>query len=173
MKRAVDGASRGKSRGIDQIPCVVLKNAATIVFLHTLFNICYNKNIVPTVWGKCVIKPIPKSSTSDPRDTLSYRGIALASSVYKLYCSVINERLTKWAESKNIITDEQNGFRKKRSTTDHISSLTSIIYIRKKLKMSTFCAFIDYRKAYDTINRDKLWRRLSDIGVGGNLFRSV
>ena len=173
VKRAVDGARRGKSCGIDQIPCEVLKNDATIVFLHVLFNICFNRNIVPTVWGKCVIKPIPMSSTSDPRDPLSYRGIALASSVYKLYCSVINERLTKWAESKNIITDEQNGFRKKRSTTDHISSLTSIIDTRKKLKMSTFCAFIDFRKAYDTINREKLWRRLSDIGVGGKLFRSV
>ena len=39
--------------------------------------------------------------------------------------------------------------------------------------MSTCCAVIDFRKAYDSINRIKLWRRLSDIGVGGKLFRSI
>ena len=38
---------------------------------------------------------------------------------------------------------------------------------------STFCAFIDFRKAYDSISRTKLWRRLSDIGVGRKLFRSI
>ena len=65
------------------------------------------------------------------------------------------------------MTDEQNGFRKKKNTIDHISSLTSIIAIRKKRNLSTFCAFIDFRKTYDTINRTKLWNRLSDIGEGG------
>ena len=140
------------------------------------------RGTVPAIWGKCVIKPIPKSSSTDPRDPLSNRGIALASAVYKLYCSVINERLTKWAKSRHIAhkqngfrkkRDEQNGFRKKRSTTDHITSLTSIIDTRKKLKQSTLFAFIDFRKAYDTINRTKLWRRLSKVGVSGKLFRSI
>lgn len=173
VKRAVEGASRGKASGVDLIPSEVLKNDVSVLFLHVLFNVCFNKGTVPAIWGKCVIKPIPKSSSTDPRDPLSYRGIALASAVYKLYCSVINERLTKWAESRHIIADEQNGFRKKRSTTDHISSLTSIIDTRKKLKQSTFCAFIDFRKAYDTINRTKLWRRLSEVGVSGKLFRSI
>ena len=118
-------------------------------------------------------KPIPKSSSADPRDPLSYRGIALASAIYKIYCSVINERLFNWAESNNLIADEQNGFRKKRSTVDHISSLTSITDTRKKARKSTFCAFIDFKKAYDTINRSKLWCRLDSIGLCGKLFRAV
>ena len=46
---------------------------------------------------------------------------------------------------------------------DH--SLTSIIDTRKKKKISTLCAFIDFGKAYDFINRDKLWFRLYDTGV--------
>ncbi len=37
----------------------------------------------------------------------------------------------------------------------------------------TFCAFIDFRKAYDSINRNKLWNRLSDIGLSGKLFKSI
>ena len=99
--------------------------------------------------------------------------MSLASAVYKINCSVVNERLSNWAESNNLIADEQNGFRKKRSTVDHISSLTSIIDTRKKARKPTFCAFIDFRKAYDTINRTKLWRRLGSTGLCGKLFRAV
>ena len=171
--KAVRSAKRGKSCGFDEIPSEVLSNDASVNFLHVLFNVCFNKGVVPTIWGKCVIKPIPKSSSTDPRDPLSYRGIALASAVYKMYCSVINDRLTIWAESNGLMADEQNGFRKKRSTIDHISSLTSIIETRKKAKKATFCAFIDFKKAYDTINRTKLWHRLGSTGLCGKLFRAI
>ena len=54
--------------------------------------------------------------------------------VYKMYCSIINDRLTTWTESNGLLADEQNGFRKKRSTVDHISSLTNIIETKKKQK---------------------------------------
>ena len=53
--------------------------------------------------------------------------------MYKSYCSVLNERLYKWTNVNNIITDEQNGFRKKRSFIDHVSTLTSIIDTCRKL----------------------------------------
>ena len=81
--------------------------------------------------GKCVINPIPESYTSDRRDPLSYRGIALAPSMYKIYCFILNERLSNWSEQNGKIIDEQNGFRKKRSTVDHLSSLTSLIDTRR------------------------------------------
>ena len=97
----------------------VLNNDGLIYFLHVLFNVCFNKAVVPAVWGKCVIKLIPKASSTDPRDPLSYRGISLASAVYKIYCSFVNELLSNWVASNNLIADEQNGFRKKRSTIDH------------------------------------------------------
>ena len=94
-----------------------------------------------------VISPIPKCSTSDPRDPLSYRGIAITPVVYKVYCSLLNDRIKTWSEDNKLIFEGQNGFRKGRSTIDHISSLTQIIETRKKLKLSTFCAFIDFKKS--------------------------
>ncbi len=63
--------------------------------------------------------------------------------MYKLYCFILNKRLSVWSEANSKIVDEQNGFRKHRSTIDHLSSLTHIIETRKKNKLSTFCAFID------------------------------
>ena len=107
------------------------------------------------------------------RDPLSYRGITLSNSMYKLYSSVINDRLSKWVENSDILVDEQNGFRKKRSTIDHLSSVTNLIETRKKLKRSTFCAFIDLKKAYDSVNRELLWHKLEHLGIGGTMLNAV
>ena len=88
-----------------------------------------------------------------------------------LYCSILNSRVSSWSDENHKLVDEQNGFRKGKSTTDHISSLMNIIDTRKKLKKSTFRAFIDFKKAYDTIdsiNMPILWKRLTDIGVSSS-----
>ena len=117
--------------------------------LTRIFNICYNFGKVPAMWSKGIITPIPKSSTSDPRDPMSYRDLTLAPVAYKLYCGVLNARLTVELYDMEVINDEQNGFRKGRSTIDHLSTLTTIIETRKGRKLSTFCAFIYFKKAYD------------------------
>ena len=173
VKKAIFNAKKGKACGFDNIPSEVLQNDMSVSFLHILFNICFDTGVIPSDWGKCVINPIPKSCTSDRRDPLSYKGIALAPSMYKIYCFILNERLSNWSEQNGKIIDEQNGFRKKRSTVDHLSSLTSLIDTRRKRKLSTYCAFIDFSKAYDCINRDILWGMLSSIGVSGKLFGAI
>ena len=173
IKRAVEKAKTGKAVGSDAIHAEVVKNDSAVLYMHTLFNVCFNKSIVPSIWNKCIINPIPKSSATDPRDPLSYRGISLASSIYKMYCSILNDRLCNWVEEHNLLEDEQGGFRKNRSTIDQISSLTSIIDTRIKRKLSTHTAFIDFKKAYDSINRDKLWARLFEIGISGKMLKAV
>ena len=142
-------------------------------FLLRLFNVCLQTGKAPTQWSKCILNPIPKNSTSDKRDPLSYRGIALAPSSYKLFCGILNNRLVKWVETNGILADEQNGFRKGRSTIDHISSLTNIIETRKLKRKQTFVAFIDFRKAYDSIDRSLLWLKLEDLGIGGNILTVI
>ena len=110
---------------------------------------------------------------TDPRDPLCYRGIALATVSYKLYCTLLNDRLSRWVDDNNLLSDEQNGLRQSRSTIDQLSTLTSIIEVRKKLRKSTFCAFIDFKKAYDTINRDILWSKLSNCGISNNFCSTI
>ena len=93
--------------------------------------------------------------------------------MYKINCSILNDRLTKYVETKGILVDEQNGFRKKRSTIDYVSSLYNLIDTRRKLKFSTNTAFIDFRKAYDNINGTKLWNRLYDSGISGKMLTVI
>ena len=82
------------------------------------------------------ITPVAKSSTIDIRNPLQSRGITLASAAKKLFSFVLNQRLTKWAEMNNILSDSPNGFRKGRSTVEHLKSVTSIIETRKSARHS-------------------------------------
>ena len=81
---------------------------------------------------KLIIKPIPKDG-KDSRIPLNNRGICLASSVCKLYASVLNHRLVKWTETNNRRNYLQNGFRKGRNCQDQLHTLTSVIETRKKM----------------------------------------
>lgn len=80
--RAIRSLKNNKASGIDEIPGEVLKNPKLVKFLLTLFNKCFETGMVPDIWSKTIINPIPKSSTADSRDPSNYRSIALVSIQY-------------------------------------------------------------------------------------------
>ena len=107
----------------------VLNSSKTREEVITAMNVtCFDTGITPDIWKQSIISPVPKSSTSDPRDPLQYRGIYLAPVVYKMYGYILNGRLSEC--ENGILHDAQNGFRRGRSTIDHISVLTSSTVIR-------------------------------------------
>ena len=91
----------------------------------------------------------------------------------KLYCYILNKRLNNWIEDNLIINDVQAGFRKKYSTVDHIFTLSSMVQKQLLNRKKLYVAFIDFRKAYDSINREKLWEVLQKRGVGGKMFSAL
>ena len=62
---------------------------------------------------------------------------------------------------------------KGRSTIDHVQSITLIIEFRKLKRQSTFAAFIDFAKAYDSINRDLLFQKFADLGLNGRIYKAI
>ena len=94
--------------------------------------------------------------------------------MYKLYSSLINNRLNRYIDENDLIEDEQNGFRKDRSCLDHIFAVSSIIKNRLALKKHTFAAFIDFQKAFDWIDRDMLLYKLRTYyNVSGKLYNAI
>ena len=59
-----------------------------------LFNTCFSTGTMPEEWSRGTINPILKNPEADVRDPNNYRGIIITSSVYKLYCQILNHRLT-------------------------------------------------------------------------------
>ena len=161
----------GKSVGPDMVPNEVLRREGIRNLLLPFINKCFIHNVIPTCWRKAIIVPIPKSASKDPYVPLNYLGISLLSCMYKLFTSLINARITAHCESNHLLADEQNGFRSGRSCLDHIYSLTSIIRNRKATGLNTFCAFVDFQKAFDWVNRELLLYKISQLfGIHGRLF---
>ena len=173
IRQAAKKLRKGKSTGYDEIPAETLCFDSCLSFLHKFFRICFERGTVPSQWGLGIINPIQKSNCTDSRDPAGYRGITLTSAVYKLYCAILYERLNKWVEANEIISDCQNGFRKQRGTIDHLSSLTSLIETRKLQKKSTFVCFIDFRKAYDKVNRNLMWEKLIHLGITVKMYSNL
>ena len=124
----------------------------------SLFNIILNTGIIPNDWGVGIIKPIykKKGSSEDPNN---YRGITILSCFSKLFTSVLNERLKAYLENKNLLGNEQTGFRNGYSTLDNLFTLYGMIDILLFKKKRLHCAFLDLEKAFDKINRTLLWEK--------------
>ena len=146
VRNVVHKSKYKKSVGVDQISYEVLKNENAVKLMTYLFNMCFDYNLIPDVWTKAVIAPIYKGSPRDPRIPMNYRGISLLSSVYKLFSSVLNNRLTEFIEYEQLIVEEQNGFRKGRACIDHVFSLTSVIHIEKGWGFQPFVASLICKK---------------------------
>lgn len=157
VKKATMRLKTRKSVEVDLLPNEILKNYKAIEILTELFQLCFDISIIPENWSKSIIKPIPKSANDDPRIPLNYRGISLISCVAKLFSSILNERISMYLETNNILADEQNGFRKKRSCTD---SLHSILKNRKLNGRNNFVTFIDFSKAFDSLDRKMLLHKI-------------
>ena len=173
VKTSIDKSKKTKAAGMDGIVYDVLKNEPSAMLLTTLFNLCFSSHKVPEVWLEAIIHPIPKSSTNDPRVPLNYRGISLLSVISKLYTTTLNSRLSAFCEANNLLVNEQNGFRPDRSCLDHIFVLNDVLRVRKKLNSQTFLAFVDFKKAFDYVDRDFLMYKLRQAGVDGNFYHAI
>ena len=146
--------------------------------LYCLFNTCLRENLVPGMWKRAIIHPIPKES-GKITDPLKYRGLALQSCILKMFSNVLNDRVTKFLEDMGGISDTQNGFRKNRSCLHHIFSLVTIAkncIVRQSGKLPNsglFVGFVDFHKAFDVIDRDLLIHRLAATGVKGPILSVI
>lgn len=173
VKKVIKDSKNRKAVGIDNLPNEIFKNQNSVNILAALFNAIFESNTVPSKWKKALLKPIPKASTIDPRLPLEYRGISILSTVYKLFSSLLNLRLMQFAERNGLLHDEQNGFRRSRSCEDHCFVLSSIIRNRKANNLSTFVGLIDFKKAFDCVDRTLLMYKLLRLGVGGKFYKNL
>jgi len=112
---------------------------------------------------------IPIHKKGDQSDPNNYRGITLTSCFAKLFTIVLNERLKSWADENSVLTDAQFGFKNNYSCIDPVFILHSLIQRQLSNKKKLFCCFVDYRKAYDCIDRNRLWYKLIHLGIDGKL----
>ena len=164
----------GKAHGEDLLPNEFLKHSTNslLKFILELFNAVFESGIVPTDWTIGLIRPIYKKK-GNPDDPNNYRGITLLSCLGKLFTAVLNHRLNLYLEDFEKIGNEQAGFRNNHSTLDHIFTLHSLLELYLFGRERVYCAFIDYRKAFDIVDRTSLWNKLLLSEINGNFFKVI
>ena len=180
INKLINKLKNNKSSGIDNVINEFLKYSPNNYkhLLLKLFNIILKTGIIPSEWCMSFISPIYKNKGKKD-DPNNYRGISIISCLGKLFSALINERLTKFADINEIIGEEQAGFRAGYSTQDHIFTLHSIIEIylnkiaNKNKKKKLYCAFIDYQKAFDLVDRKSLWTKLLACNIKGKIMKLI
>ena len=120
---------------------------------------------VATGLEKVSFIPIPKKGNA--KECSNYRTIALTSHTSKVMLKILQARLQQYVNRERL--DAQAGFRKDRGTRDQIANIRWITEkARKFQKKINFC-FIDYAKAFDCVDHNKMWKILKEMGIPDHL----
>ena len=157
---SIKNLKKGKSAGPDGLVAemFICLQHMIVPYLSKLFNDIFHTGIYPDLWTKSVIVPIHKKRSTNLAD--NYRGISLGSVFSKIFTSILNKRLTSFTNINKIVTEEQAGFRRDYSTVDNGFVLKSVVHKHLNRNKKVYVAFVDFRKAFDTVNRLVLWNIL-------------
>ena len=148
-----------KASGGDGIPVEqfqILKDDAVKV-LHSICQQIWKIQQWPQDWKRSVFIPIPTKGNAK-EFTNYYYAIALISHASKVVLKTLQARLKQYVNRE--LPDVQVGFRKGRGTRDHIGNICWIIKKARELQKNIYLCFIDYAKAFDCVDHNKLWEIL-------------
>ena len=149
-----------KAAGLDEIPPEVWKTRQFGDILLRHCNAVYNQNPIDR-WTKGCILSFPKKG--DLRLAKNYRGITLTSIAAKIYNALRRNRIVPQIDK--ILRNNQNGFRRNRSTTSQILTIRRILEGVRAKNLQATLLFVDFTKAFDSIHRGKMEQILLAYGL--------
>ena len=111
-----------------------------------------------------VFIPIPKKDNA--KEFSNYCTIALISHASKVMIKILQARLQQYVNWE--LPDVQVEFRKGRGTRDQIAHIRWIIEKAREFQKNIFC-FIEYAKSFDSVDHNKLWKILQEMGISDHL----
>ena len=115
----------------------------------------------PQGWKRSVFLPIPKKGNA--KECSNYHSIALISHASQVMLKILQARLQQYMNHE--LPDVQAGFRKGIGTRDQITSICWIIEKTREFQKNIYFCFIDYAKAFDCVDHNKLWKILKEKGI--------
>ena len=175
VQKYVKNMNISKPSGIPNVNNKVLRDALLCVpfELTTLLNNSLLSEYFPIQWKNGIITPIPKPGKSTLKS--NWRPITILNTVGKLLEKIVHYQTSLYLQYHEILNENQHGFHRNFSTSSALHEFLIDIYecIRRKKVMG--CVYIDYQKAFDTINHEILFSKLKLYGFNPkcvNWFRS-
>jgi len=154
----------GKTKDLIELQAKYLKWGMKILAPHIMEIL---KNVIqqgfPRDWTTRLAIPLFKSG--DINNPSNYRTIMINPLFAKLFNNMVENRINKWADVKEKRAKGQAVFRTKHSTVDHGIMPRHIIEKVWEGKEEVFCCFVDFKKAFYTVPKDKLWSRMEELEI--------
>lgn len=169
VRIAIKRLKNNKSAGLDNLPSELYKSGGEKVVdhIHQIVVKIWNQESWVSKWNESWINPIFKKGDRTLCD--NYRGISILNIGYKIFSIILCERLKPFLA--NIIGNYQCGFRPGKSTTDQIFALRRILEKTLEYQIDTHHLFIDFKQAYDSIDRSSLFTTMASFGIPSKLNR--
>lgn len=168
---AIKSMRANKAPGIDQIAAEMLKadSHLSAAALHPIFHKIWIDETFPSDWLQGILIKVPKKGDLSECD--NWRGIMLLCVPIKVFCKVLLTRIEKKIDET--LRESQAGFRPGRSCVDHINTLRIIIEQVNEFQNNLHLVFVDFKKAFDSLDHQNIWDSLERKGVPMKLINLI
>ena len=133
--------------------------------LHSICQQIWKTQQWPQDWKRWVFIPIPKKGNA--KEYSNCCTITLISHASKVMLKILQARLQQYMNRE--LTDIQAGFRKGKGTRNQIANICWIIKKAREFQKNIYFCFIDYAKAFDCVDHNKLWKILREMAIPDHL----
>ena len=165
IKNILHNIDHTKSSDVFGLSPKIIKNASEYLseILTEMFNSSFENGTFPNLMTFACVIPIFKGGSRF--DVSNYRPVSLLPVISKIIEKLMHERLMRFLKSNNILYENQYGFQKSKSTTLAILDMCDKIINAFEKKEYACNVFLDFAKAFDTVNHEILISKLEFYGI--------
>ena len=158
------------SSGDDISNKIIVKSSSVLApYVTHLINISFSTGVFPKCFKVAKVLPLHKGGPLD--DPNNYRPISLLSSLSKVLEKAMSNQIYSYFNHFQLFTNNQYGFRSKRSTIDALLRIVENVRDNIESKIYPCCLLLDLKKAFDTVTHQTLRRKLEKYGIRGNTLK--